>query len=116
MAAYIDVPPRQLVSHPFASYSMGWFAKFPTQPAAANLQFGVINMSLIDDLSQALLCSADLSLEGPVMVTEKKWNGPDGWGGTHFCKDWDAVDAVMRAHGIPQTSLIRPPPDPDDAS
>lgn len=62
---------------------------------------------------QALLCSADLSLEGPLRVTEDKWSGPNGWGGTHLCKDRVAVDEVVRTYGLPQAALIRPAPEPN---
>jgi hypothetical protein len=55
-----------------------------------------------------------MSLEKPSKIEDDKWNGPDGWGGTHLCKDWSAVKDVINTYGIPQTALVRPPPKPDD--
>lgn len=55
---------------------------------------------------QALVCSADLSLEHPSFIGEDEWGGPSGWGHTHQCKDWDAINRVVANNGVTQAALL----------
>ena len=52
-----------------------------------------------------MLCGADLSPERPSAVEDDVWTGPTGWGSTHLCKDWVAVEKIMTQHGLPQSAL-----------
>lgn len=44
-----------------------------------------------DYMRQAIMCSADMSLEGLETTFPDKNGGSDGWDSKHVCKDWGAV-------------------------
>ena len=49
-------------------------------------------------LRQAILCSADLALEGDQTTFPEDFVGSDGWDATHVCRDWDQVRAHLEAN------------------
>lgn len=49
-----------------------------------------------DILRQSLMCSADMSIEGPAVVDGKHMF--NGLGNVHECKNWDAIWEFLEAH------------------
>ncbi len=47
-----------------------------------------------------------MTLERPSTVADDYWVGPSGWGGTHLCKDWSAIDDIVDQYGLPQAALV----------
>lgn len=54
-----------------------------------------------DYLRQAVMCSADMSLEKARIDEHGKLElAVDGWGVEHKCRSWDAVETFATKHGI----------------
>jgi len=52
-----------------------------------------------DYLRQAIMCSADMTLEKARVDPDGHRRATDGWGSTHQCKDWGRVEEVMVDYG-----------------
>lgn len=53
----------------------------------------------IEVLRQATMCHGDMSLLRP-NVQGHSYTGYDGWGNEHLCRDWEAIEDIVRTHGI----------------
>lgn len=54
-----------------------------------------------DYLRQAVMCSADMSLEKARIDEQGKIElAVDGWGVEHKCRSWDAVETFASKHGF----------------
>jgi hypothetical protein len=50
-----------------------------------------------DYMRQAIMCSADMSLEGLETTFPDHNGGSDGWDSLHVCRDYDAVKARLES-------------------
>lgn len=53
----------------------------------------------VEVLRQATMCHGDMSLIKP-NVKGHSYTGYDGWGNEHLCRDWGAIEDIVRQHGI----------------
>jgi hypothetical protein len=54
-----------------------------------------------DYLRQAVMCSADMSLEKARIDEQGQVElAVDGWGVEHQCRSWDAVETFAAKHGL----------------
>ncbi|KAK2031607.1 hypothetical protein LX32DRAFT_671527 [Colletotrichum zoysiae] len=53
----------------------------------------------IEVLRQATICRGDMALLRPD-VRGRSYTGYDGWGNEHMCRDWDAIQQIVKEHGI----------------
>ncbi|KAK1948689.1 hypothetical protein LY78DRAFT_649819 [Colletotrichum sublineola] len=54
----------------------------------------------VEVLRQATICHGDLALLRPDVPGMGEYTAYDGWGNEHICRDWDAIQEILKEHGI----------------